>query len=101
MKIAIMGAGGVGAYYGGVGTQGFCTYVKVPVEWSDSGPRFGPAYRKDPRNGPAFPANLPNRQRTHLSRIPFSPLGMKQLTCFADDGDDTASDATVEENAVE
>jgi Hydrazine synthase alpha subunit middle domain len=82
-----------GAYYGGVGTQGFCTYVKVPVERTDY-PHFGPAYREDPRNGPAFPADLPNRQRTRLSRVPFSPLGMQQLTCFADDGDDTAARLT-------
>jgi hypothetical protein len=80
----------VGAYYGGVGTQGFCTYVKVPVERT-AYPHFGPAYMQDPRNGPAFPADLPNRQRTRLARLPFSPLGMQQVTCFADDGDDTAA----------
>src|SRR5215472_8794481 len=39
----------VGAYYGGVGTQGFCTYVKLPVE-GPAGPRFGPGHREDPRN---------------------------------------------------
>lgn len=80
-----------GAYYGGVGTQGFCTYVKVPVERTGDYPRFGPGNLQDPRNGPAFPTELPNRQRTRLSRVPFSPLGMQQLTCFADDGDDTAA----------
>jgi Hydrazine synthase alpha subunit middle domain len=81
----------VGAYYGGVGTQGFCTYVKVPVAPTAAAPRFGPAYRMDPRNGPALPPDLPRRQRTSLARVPFSPLGMQQLTCFADDGDDTAA----------
>lgn len=84
----------VGAYYGGVGTQGFCTYVMVPGEWTAAGPRFGPGYRDDSRNGPAFPPDLPNRQRTRLIRVPFSPLGMQQLTCFADDGDDTAARLT-------
>ncbi len=83
----------VGAYYGGVGTQGFCTYVKVPVERT-AYPRFGPAYMQDPRNGPAFPLDLPNRQRTRLARLPFSPLLMQQVTCFADDGDDTAARLT-------
>jgi hypothetical protein len=80
-----------GAYYGGVGTQGFCTYVKLPGEWSGTGPRFGPGYVQDPRNGPAVPTDLPNRQRSRLARLPFSPLGLQQLTCFADDGDDTAA----------
>jgi hypothetical protein len=83
----------VGVYYGGVGTQGFCTYVKVPVE-RPGYPRFGPAYRMDPRNGPAFPRDLPHRQRSRLVTLPFSPLGMEQLTCFADDGDDTAARLT-------
>jgi hypothetical protein len=83
----------VGAYYGGVGTQGFCTYVKVPVERTGY-PRFGPAFMQDPRNGPVFPADLPNRQRARLARLPFSPLGMQQVTCFADDGDDTAARLT-------
>jgi hypothetical protein len=83
----------VGVYYGGVGTQGFCTYVKVPVERT-AYPHFGPAYMQDPRNGPAFPKDLPNRQRTRLTRLPFSPLGMEQVTCFADDGDDTAARLT-------
>jgi hypothetical protein len=83
----------VGAYYGGVGTQGFCTYVKLPVE-RGNGPGFGPGYMQDPRNGPAFPRELGNRQRIRLNRIPFSPLGMQQLTCFADDGDDTAARLT-------
>src|SRR5262245_4180144 len=69
----------VGAYYGGVGTNGFCTYVKVPVEQAVAGPGFGPGYRQDPRN-PAI-----------RTKIPFSPLGMQQLTWFADDGDDTAA----------
>jgi hypothetical protein len=81
----------VGVYYGGVGTQGFCTYVKVPVERTGNGPQFGPAYMNDPRNGPAFLPDAGNRQRSRLARIPFSPLGMQQLTCFCDDGDDTAA----------
>jgi hypothetical protein len=80
----------VGVYYGGVGTQGFCSYVKVPVERT-AYPHFGPAYMQDPRNGPAFPPDIPNRQRIRLARLPFSPLGMQQVTCFADDGDDTAA----------
>ena len=50
----------VGAYYGGVGTQGFCTYVKVPGEWTAAGARFGPGYRDDSRNGPAFPPDVPS-----------------------------------------
>ena len=34
-----------------MGTQGFCSYVKVPVELT-AYPHFGPAYMLDPRNGP-------------------------------------------------
>jgi RNA polymerase sigma factor (sigma-70 family) len=79
----------VGVYYGGVGTQGFCTYVKLPVE--GNGPKFGPAYMSDPRNGPAVLPQIGNRQRSRVARLPFSPLGMQMLTCFADDGDDTAA----------
>jgi hypothetical protein len=86
----------VGAYYGGVGTQGFCTYVKLPVEQTAAGPRFGPGYREDVRNGPSVPPDIANRQRTRLIKVPFSPLGMQQLTCFADDGDDTAARLTRE-----
>src|SRR5262249_29496040 len=69
----------VGAYYGGVGTQGFCTYVKLPVEGL-SGPRFGPGYMQDPRNA----------KMSRLATVPSSPLGMQQITTFATDGDDTA-----------
>lgn len=68
----------VGAYYGGVGTNGFSTYVKVPVERDD--PRFGPGYSQDPRNA----------AMVRLKRVPFSPLGMQELTAFAHDGDATA-----------
>src|SRR5205823_1186824 len=42
------------AYYGGVGTNGFGTYVKVPIERRLAGPGFGPALTRDPRNGPAY-----------------------------------------------
>src|SRR5262249_16191494 len=79
----------VGVYYGGGGTQGFCTYVKFPVEGHR--PNFGPAYMADPGNGPAVLPQIGNRQRSRVARLPFSPLGMQMLTCFADDGDDTAA----------
>ena len=84
----------VSAYYGGVGTNGFGTYVKVPVERKGVGPAFGPGYKQDPLNGPLYlqDARVPITAR--LTKVPFSPLGMKQLTLFADDGDATALQQT-------
>jgi hypothetical protein len=80
----------VGAYYGGVGTNGFGTYVKVPVERKDAAPGFGPGYKQDALNGPAYlqDASVPITAR--LTKVPFSPRGMRQLTLFANDGDATA-----------
>jgi hypothetical protein len=77
-------------YYGGVGTNGFGTYVKVPVERTTAAPRFGPGYKEDPRNGPAYAqdANIPIMSR--LTKVPFSPRGMEQLTLWVNDGDATA-----------
>jgi hypothetical protein len=80
----------VGAYYGGVGTNGFGTFVKVPMERKPGEPAFGPAMKEDARNGPAYAqdARLPVTAR--LTKVPFSPPGLQQLTLFANDGDATA-----------
>src|SRR6478609_5624089 len=69
-----------GAYYGGVGTNGFGTYVKVPVERPATYPGFGPGFKEDARNGPTNrpDAGLPVMSR--LTKIPFSPQGIEQLT---------------------
>ncbi|MSQ95571.1 MAG: hypothetical protein EXR98_13570 [Gemmataceae bacterium] len=78
------------AYYGGVGTNGFGTYVKVPVEQSSDYPGFGPGYKQDERNGPT---NTPDKSlpvMSRLTKVPFSPRGMEQLTLFVNDGDATA-----------
>ena len=80
----------VGAYYGGVGTNGFGTYVKVPVERTAGDPGFGPGYKEDARNGPPYLQDTTCPMMSRLTKVPFSPLGMQQLTLFVNDGDATA-----------
>jgi hypothetical protein len=80
----------VGAYYGGVGTNGFGTLVKVPTERKAGEPAFGPGYKEDPRNGPAYARDPHLPVTSRLTKVPFSPRGLQQLTLFANDGDATA-----------
>src|SRR5262245_29799391 len=79
-----------GAYYGGVGTNGFGTYVKVPVERKSADPAFGPGFKEDPRNGPSYAQNERIGVMSRLTKVPFSPRGMEQLTLWVNDGDATA-----------
>jgi hypothetical protein len=79
-----------GAYYGGVGTNGFGTYVKVPVERKNTDPVFGPGFKEDASNGPAYARDERIPVTSRLTKVPFSPRGMEQLTLFANDGDATA-----------
>jgi hypothetical protein len=78
------------AYYGGVGTNGFGTYVKVPSQQKPGEPGFGPGFKEDALNGPF---NTPDKSlpvMSRLTKVPFSPRGMEQITLWVNDGDATA-----------
>jgi hypothetical protein len=61
----------------------FGSYYKFPVEVPDGVPRFGPAYRADPRNPPLRVGRHPESRDGGLyNHLPFSPYGLTVLTPF-------------------